>query len=82
MSRLAIQQEYQTNGYGKKLLMYALHKTYIVSHHVPTTGIIVDAINEQAKNFYTRFGFMGLTSKPLTLFMHISTIKKCFVRYT
>ena len=78
LSRLAVQKEYQSMGYGKKLLMYSLQKTYIVSTHIPTSGIIVDAINNDAKNFYSRFGFIELTNKPLTMFLHISTIKALF----
>ena len=78
LSRLAVQKEFQAMGYGKKLLMHALQKTYIVSKHISTSGIIVDAINNNAKNFYSRFDFIELTSKPLTLFLHISTIKALF----
>jgi hypothetical protein len=37
---------------------------------------VVDALNEQVKNFYLHYGFRELLDDPLHLFLPLSTARK------
>jgi hypothetical protein len=50
-------------------LKHALRKAIEVSNNVGLYVVLVDAIDEQAKGFYLKFGFLPFDEKPLTLFL-------------
>ena len=71
LERLAVDLKYQHKGLGELLLVDALKKSFITSLKVGSFAVIVDPINEQAKKFYEKFGFVELPdSKKLFLPMH------------
>ena len=67
--RLAINKHKQRQGWGKWLLTDALHRIFYAAQDVGAYAIIVDAKDENAKNFYELYGFIPFPNKPMTLYM-------------
>lgn len=76
LGRLAVAQTQQGAGYGKALLVEALHRIARVADLAGGIGLFVDAKDEAAAAFYARFGFEPTPSGPLTLFMPTETIRQ------
>jgi GNAT superfamily N-acetyltransferase len=57
IARLAIDVEHQRKGLGSRLLLHALKGSIRISEVVPIRAIVVDAIDNAAKNFYQEFDF-------------------------
>ena len=76
LGRLAVAQTQQGAGYGKTLLVDALHRIARVADLAGGIALFVDAKDEAAAAFYARFGFEPTPSGPLTLFMSTETIRQ------
>jgi GNAT superfamily N-acetyltransferase len=74
IGKLAIDIQYQKKGLGSFLLRDALLRAIRISSEIAIYCILVDAINEEAKNFYLKFGFIPFPSTPLTLVLPLKTI--------
>lgn len=74
IGRLAVDRSAQGAGLGSELLRHALLRALNLSREVGTCVVVVDAIDEKAKRFYVRFGFVALLDLPLTLVLPIETI--------
>ena len=75
LGRLAVARTRQGTGYGKVLLVEALHRIARVADLAGGIGLFVDAKDAAAAAFYARFGFEPTPSGPLTLFMPTETIR-------
>lgn len=75
LGRLAVARTQHGAGYGKALLVDALHRIARVADLAGGIGLFVDAKDAAAAAFYARFGFQT-TSAPLTLFMPMETIRQ------
>jgi predicted GNAT family N-acyltransferase len=72
LGRLAVDQRLRGKGFGKILLVNALKKAYEVSQQViGSCAIIVDPIDEDAKIFYSKFGFERLENGKMFLPMTV-----------
>jgi len=60
LGRLAITLEYQGKGLGEYLLIEALKKSYESSLQLGSYSVVVDPIDDQAKSFYLKYGFIEL----------------------
>ncbi len=78
IGKLAVDLRFQGYKVGRWLLTKALEKALEVSQSVGLYAILVDAIDEKAKSFYVKYGFVPLTEYPLTLFLPLATIKAAF----
>jgi len=76
IGKLAVKKEFQGLGVGKWLLTKALEKAVLISSEVAIYAVLVDAIDEKAKLFYLKYGFVPFQEFSLTLFLPIDTIKK------
>ena len=47
-----------------------------VSYNAAVFAVLVDAIDEKAKAFYLKYGFIPFEEHPLTLFLPLATIKE------
>jgi ribosomal protein S18 acetylase RimI-like enzyme len=74
LGRLAIDQRFQRHKLGQRLLYSAMLQ--IVRSNIACAMFVVDAKDEMAAAFYTKFGFLRLGSCGLKLFMPISEITK------
>lgn len=69
LGRLAITKTYQGQGLGSFLLADALQRVTQASQVIAVYAVVVDALNEQAGDFYHQFGFIPLPSQSLKLFL-------------
>jgi len=76
IAKLAIDTNYERQGLGSMLLIDALQRILITSEQLAIKVILVDAIDEDAKGYYLRFGFIELPGHGLKLFLPIETIDK------
>ena len=76
LGRLAVARTQQGAGYGKVLLVEALHRIARVADLAGGIGLFVDAKDEAAAAFYARFGFEPVPTDPLTLFLPTETIRQ------
>ena len=63
LGRLAVSREFQNKGIGKILLAEALQRVYYASKAIAVYAIVVEALDNNAKNFYQKFGHLSLYPK-------------------
>ena len=78
LGRLARSQQFKGAGLGEILLMGALEKALFHSRNIASLAVVVDAIDEKARNFYLSYGFVVLPDHTNRLFMLIETIEQLF----
>lgn len=69
LGRLAVRLDLQGQGLGRLLLADAVTRSRDAAHSVGSSGIFVDAKNEDAARFYARYGFIACREQPLKLYM-------------
>ncbi|MBC7531465.1 MAG: GNAT family N-acetyltransferase [Oligoflexus sp.] len=78
LSRLAIEKSQQGKGYGPSLLKWVFSKAVEISadDYAPSFRFVhVDAIDQNAKKFYEKYGFKTFIDKPMSLYISLETIK-------
>lgn len=80
LARLAVDQSVQGRGWGEGLLLDALQRCAGLADQLGVPAIEVDAIDQQAKAFYEKYGFVPLVDAELHLFLPVATIKSAFPR--
>ncbi|MGA2418476.1 MAG: GNAT family N-acetyltransferase [Candidatus Acidiferrum sp.] len=78
LGRLARSVEFRGHGIGGILLVDALSKAFQNSAHVASWAVIVDAKDEEAAEFYRRYGFISFPSRPNRLFLPMTAIENMF----
>lgn len=76
LARLAVDQTMQGNGIGEDLLLDGLHRAVVLSVQLGIHAVEVEALDNQAADFYKRYGFIRLPDTPSRLFLPIETIRK------
>jgi len=76
LARLAVDENYKGVGLGKALLRDALSRMLVAANSIGGRAILVHAKDEEAKSFYTHFGFEAGPTDPLHLYLLIKDIKK------
>ena len=74
LARLAVNRHYQQQGVGGFLLLDVLKRAVIISEQTGLYAVVLDALTESAKNFYSHFGFKELLDNPLHLYLPINTL--------
>jgi GNAT superfamily N-acetyltransferase len=75
LARLAVDQGAQKQGLGEALMLDALYLCSKLADSLGVHAVEVDAIDEQAKAFYEKYGFVSLFDEPLHLLLPIATIR-------
>lgn len=75
LGRLAIATNSQGQGLGSILIADALRRVARAGQVLAVYALVVDALNEQAGDFYRRFGFITLPGQPLKLFLPLDSFK-------
>lgn len=78
IARLAVDEKYRGQGMGAMLLVDALQRIVTASAELAVKVILVDAMDEEARNFYKHFEFIELPDQDLKLFLPIETIQQLF----
>jgi ribosomal protein S18 acetylase RimI-like enzyme len=64
LGRLAVDNRYKGQKLGARLLRHALQQSLGISERVAAALVIVDALNESARRFYEKYGFVLLPGQP------------------
>lgn len=76
LARLAVDKAFQGQGVGIGLLRDAILRTMQAAEIAGIRALLVHAISEDAKRFYTRCGFMSSPIHPMTLMITLSEAEK------
>ncbi|OQX00279.1 MAG: hypothetical protein BWK73_48985 [Thiothrix lacustris] len=69
LSRLAVDQRYQGQQIGQRLLVDAMVRIVRLLDEFAVVAMVVDAKDAQAAAYYQHFGFTPLLDEPLKLYM-------------
>ncbi|MBV6624361.1 MAG: GNAT family N-acetyltransferase [Rivularia sp. (in: Bacteria)] len=78
LARLAVSKIYQRQGIGEIMMIEAMKRALIVAENAGGIGLFVDAKDEAAKTYYSRYGFVSLEDAFLEMFLPLSTIAQIF----
>ena len=78
LGRLARSKQFKGRGLGELLLMGALKRALEHSRNIASVAVVVDAIDENARAFYRRYGFIDIPSRPNRLFLPMKTVAQIF----
>ena len=80
IGKLAVDRSTQGMGLGGELLRDALMRALDLSREIGTCVVLVDAIDENAKRFYERYGFVPLIDLALSLVLPVETIAEAYTK--
>lgn len=75
LGRLAVDRTYQKLGLGRDLLQDAAKRVLTAADLVGIRGMIVHAIDDRAKAFYLRHGFLPSPTSDMTLMIPLGDLK-------
>jgi predicted GNAT family N-acyltransferase len=78
LGRLARNLTFKAQRVGELLLMSALQQTLDHSQRIASMAVVVDAKDEPAKAFYSKYGFLKLPDHPNRMFLPMKTIRQMF----
>ncbi len=78
LGRLAVDQRYKGRGFGTVLLKDALLRSLAQTKHVGAVGVVVDALNENANQFYRRHQFTELPNMSNRLVISMDRIRQAY----
>jgi GNAT superfamily N-acetyltransferase len=76
LGRLAVDGTAQRQGLGSLLLIDALRRAQHISEEVGIRAVEVDALDDAARQFYLRFGFVALADDRNHLFIPMPVIRR------
>lgn len=74
LGRLAVDKAYQGQGLGADLLLHAMQTSKRLSDMLGLAFVVVDAKDDTAHAFYSKYGFCELSQKPMRLCYAIKDI--------
>jgi ribosomal protein S18 acetylase RimI-like enzyme len=82
LGRLAIDASVQRAGLGSLLLGDACGRAASVAKEVASTGLLVEAIDEEAVAFYEKFGFVRFQEAASRLYLPMESVIQALPRTT
>jgi len=76
MARFAIDKAEQSQGFGKALLRDALRRSLSGADAIGGRAFLVHAKDEQARNFYLKYGMEASPTNPMHLFLLFKAIRQ------
>lgn len=76
LGRLAVDKSVQGHGLGAYLLIDSLCRAEYVSRHVGVRAVEVHAIDEDARRFYLKYGFVSLRDDMYHLFLPLQVVRQ------
>jgi GNAT superfamily N-acetyltransferase len=78
LGRLAVDKKFKGQGIGALLLLDALKRSYdISSKNIGSMAVVVNPIDEEAFNFYKKYGFIELPESG-RMYLSMKTISELF----
>jgi GNAT superfamily N-acetyltransferase len=81
LSRLAVARVCQGQGLGADLLLACGERALRVASEVGGVALAIDAKNEGAARWYSRFGAVALLDDPLKLILPLATVEAALRRH-
>jgi len=78
LGRLAVSLQRRGQGVGEWLLIEALRSALAISSRAASVGVIVDAKDESARQFYLKYHFIPLPDVDDRLVLSMDKIEKLF----
>lgn len=75
LGRLAVDRRVQRQGLGQGLLVDTLRRAEQVSRQVGVRAVEVLALDEEARGFYLKFGFVPLADDPRHLYLPMAVVR-------
>jgi GNAT superfamily N-acetyltransferase len=75
LGRLAVDQAYRGRRLGETLLLHALQTALELSETLGAFAVDVWAIDDEARAFYLKYGFVALEDDPLHLYVPMKTVE-------
>ncbi len=72
LARLAVDQRAQGLKLGAALLQDAVNRALAVAQNAGVRALLVHALNDPARAFYTHYGFQASPMHPLTLMLRLN----------
>jgi predicted N-acetyltransferase YhbS len=69
LGRLAVDSHWKGKGLGELLLTDAITRCFEASKQIGSIAIVVDTLDNEAENFYRKYGFIQLTNWKMFLFL-------------
>jgi GNAT superfamily N-acetyltransferase len=82
LTRLAVDKQAQGQRLGETLLLDVFQRCVQLSQHLGIYAIVVDALNDRARQFYLKYGFYEVQDDPLRLYLPMSDVSKLELRST
>lgn len=76
IGKLAVDQSLRGQGLGSVLLYDALARIRDLAESIGIRAVVVDAIDERAREFYRHFKFIDFRDEPRRLFLPLSVVRK------
>jgi GNAT superfamily N-acetyltransferase len=76
IGRLAVDLSTQGQGAGAFLLIDALRRAEYLATKIGIRAVEVEAINDAAKRFYEKYGFLTLSDDPHHLLLPLNVVRK------
>lgn len=71
LGQLAVDERYQGESAGARLLQDAVRRAAAASRIVASRALVVDLANEHAEGFYAHFGFQRMASDSRRMFVRL-----------
>lgn len=78
LGRLAVDKNHQGKGFGKHLLAHALKMCFLLSKQIGMVAVVIDAKDENIRQFYLSYEFEILPDQPLILWLPVRSLNKLF----
>ena len=80
LGQLAVDQSVRGQGVGELLLVDALRRAHHIADQIGVRAVEVDAIDENARAYYVKYGFLQLVDDQNHLFLPMQLIRRLDLR--
>lgn len=74
ITRLAVDSEMRGIGLGARLLVEAFKRIAEALEYLAVRAVVVDALDNEARSFYRKYGFVEFDDEPMRLFLPVETV--------
>ncbi len=75
LGRLAVDEKSKGQHFGEMLLVDALRRSAAATQQIASVAVVAEALDENAVNFYRRYGFQSFKDNAMKLYYPMSSIE-------